>query len=309
MGQLRTPGRRTLDWSRRINLVAISFVAAILVPLALGASPAAAGGTHKHHQPPNGCVNSKYVRGPCSLSLSTSVTSPGSTILVSGTGFQPTSSVTLYFDSNGYSGHQNSGHYRSSHANFNLGSVTTDSSGDFTDQQVTIPLNAPFGQGEIQANGLNRRGGYLVLDADLRILHTKPTKDSTTTAVAESETSTTFGAENTAIFTVTITPGLGETGPSGDSVLIHIGTAQCAAFLTNGVGTCHIGATELPVGGPYAVSATFPGDAKFTGSSLQADRASRSQRAPRPSPSGHLGTSGCHSRPCSSTRRPHPACR
>jgi hypothetical protein len=95
------------------------------------------------------------------------------------------------------------------------------------------------------------------------------TQDSTTTTVSESASTATYGVENASgvKFTVTVAASNGETGPNGDNVTINVGTANCVATLSSGSGTCQIGAIGLPVGSPYAVSATFNADTNFTTSS------------------------------------------
>lgn len=96
---------------------------------------------------------------------------------------------------------------------------------------------------------------------------TTGTTTSTTTTVGESAARAAYGDENAVTFSVTVTPTSGGTGPSDDVVTIDVGSASCPATLTDGYGSCSIGATALDVGGPYAVSATFSGDAVFSGSS------------------------------------------
>src|ERR1039458_7623038 len=84
-------------------------------------------------------------------------------------------------------------------------------------------------------------------------------------SVSESRHFAFYGAENYVTFTVTVTPTHGSDAPNGDPVTIDVGTASCVATLAHGVGTCTIGATDLLVGGPYAVSATFAGDSGYSG--------------------------------------------
>lgn len=87
-------------------------------------------------------------------------------------------------------------------------------------------------------------------------------KDHTTTTIS-APASTSYANETSVTFTVTVAPHYGETGPSGESVTIHVGSTNCVATLTNGTGTCKLAAPVLPVGGPYAMSAIYPGDRNF----------------------------------------------
>jgi len=223
----------------------VAFAVVSVVPAALVAGPAAAIPT----PPPNGCVSPTYVPASCALTLSSSVDPRGSTVVIDGTGFKPYSHVALFLGST------------------YLGSAFTNGVGDFSVSEV-IPYYAPLGSTYIKAVGTNMLGGYLVLYAHLYIVPPRHTKTPTTTQVYESQSSGTYGNENSVAFTVVVTPDYGHFGgPSGDLVTINIGSASCVATLFHGAGNCSIGASDLPIGGPYAVSATFAGDFRFAGSS------------------------------------------
>ncbi len=85
----------------------------------------------------------------------------------------------------------------------------------------------------------------------------------TTASVFKSSSSARFGSENTVMFWVAVLPSKGIFGPSGDTAVVHVGTASCVTTtLILGLGGCTIGANALPVGGRYAVSA----DSSLSGS-------------------------------------------
>jgi hypothetical protein len=96
-------------------------------------------------------------------------------------------------------------------------------------------------------------------------------KDTSTTTVSVSPTTVTYGNESVAVFTVTVVTGNGEMLPAAESVTVHVGSATCVALVTpsghGGTGTCTISNTALPVGGRYAVSATYSGDTDLRSSS------------------------------------------
>ncbi len=92
-------------------------------------------------------------------------------------------------------------------------------------------------------------------------------KDNTVTTVSASPSSAPYASETAVIFRVTVAPHYGETGPSNESVTIKVGSTSCHATLTDGVGSCSITPAVLPVGGPYLVSVTYPGDSNFFSSS------------------------------------------
>jgi hypothetical protein len=89
-------------------------------------------------------------------------------------------------------------------------------------------------------------------------------KDTTTTAVSEAPTTVTYGNEAATLFHVTVTTGNGESVPNGETVSVSAG---CTVTLSSGTGSCTIPDTELPAGGPDAVSATYGGDTNLGGSS------------------------------------------
>jgi hypothetical protein len=91
-------------------------------------------------------------------------------------------------------------------------------------------------------------------------------KDTTTTTVTESKTSVTYGDEQAAVFSVTVTTKHGEAVPNGDTVTVDAGFATCVAPLSAGKGSCEITSTALP-SGSYSVSAVYGGDANLAGSS------------------------------------------
>ena len=87
----------------------------------------------------------KIVRPPPpDISLSKYFVLPGSTEVVTGTFFKASTSVALVLK-----------HWGSA-STISLGTITTDSSGDFTDP-VVIPLNAPTGGAVVDASGTNTK--------------------------------------------------------------------------------------------------------------------------------------------------------
>jgi hypothetical protein len=227
----------------------VAFAVVSVLPAALSAGPAAAIPTTTTTLPPNGCQSLTYVPVSCALTLSSAIDPQGSTVIIGGTGFAPFTHVTLYLGST------------------YLGSAFTNSAGDFIVPEV-IPYSAPLGSTYIEAVGTNKLGGNLVLYAHLVIVPPVHHKTPTTTKVYESQPWASYGNENSVAFTVVVTPDYGPSGgPSGDPVTIKVGFASCVAKLFNGAGNCSIGASALPVGGHYPVSATFFGDFRFAGSS------------------------------------------
>lgn len=104
-------------------------------------------------------------------------------------------------------------------------------------------------------------------DLDASTQATAPTgltvnKDQTVTTISAAPSSS-YAAETSVTFTVTVAPHYGEAGPSGENVTIDVGSTSCVASLTNGTGSCKLAAPVLPVGGPYAMSATYTGDRNF----------------------------------------------
>jgi hypothetical protein len=95
-------------------------------------------------------------------------------------------------------------------------------------------------------------------------------KDTSATAVSASPSSEPYGSEASTTFTVTVVTGNGEATPaSGETVVVHVGSATCTATLTAGSGgasgTCSIANTALALG-PYTTSATYGGDADISAS-------------------------------------------
>ncbi|MGA2969812.1 MAG: InlB B-repeat-containing protein, partial [Acidimicrobiales bacterium] len=87
-------------------------------------------------------------------------------------------------------------------------------------------------------------------------------QDSTTTLVSVAPSSVTYGSEGSAVFTVTVTSGLGEPVPSGEMVAVTVGSTSCQVTLgAASSGTCSISDAALaPNATPYAVSAAYGGD-------------------------------------------------
>jgi hypothetical protein len=84
-------------------------------------------------------------------------------------------------------------------------------------------------------------------------------KDSTMTKISVSPTTVTAGTESSAIFSVSVTTGGGETVPSGETVSVKVGSASCTVTLSSGKGTCSITNSAL-VAGCYSVTASYLGD-------------------------------------------------
>jgi hypothetical protein len=91
-------------------------------------------------------------------------------------------------------------------------------------------------------------------------------KDSTTTKVTVSPNSVTSGAESSAVFSVSVKTGNGETVPNGEIVTVKVGSTSCMVTLSAGAGTCFIANSALGVG-TYSVSATYSGDTNLSNSS------------------------------------------
>ncbi len=90
---------------------------------------------------------------------------------------------------------------------------------------------------------------------------------STTTTVSVAPTSVAFGSEDGATLSATVDPQYSGT-PTG-TVVISTGagvgaTTLCTVYLPSS--TCTTTSQALPVGGPYALTATYSGDPNFTGS-------------------------------------------
>jgi type II secretory pathway pseudopilin PulG len=97
------------------------------------------------------------------------------------------------------------------------------------------------------------------------------TEDTTSVVVSASPTSVTYGNETATLFTVDVNPSNGENLPAVEPVTISVGgIASCTASVQlNTVGSCSISATALPASAtPYAVTATYPGDADLSVSPL-----------------------------------------
>ena len=93
------------------------------------------------------------------------------------------------------------------------------------------------------------------------------TKDTTVTTVSESPTSVNSGSEAQAVFTATVKTHHGEAVPTGETVTVKVGSVTCTVTLNSaGQGSCTIGNSALR-SGTYAVSASYGGDTKLSGSS------------------------------------------
>jgi type II secretory pathway pseudopilin PulG/Zn finger protein HypA/HybF involved in hydrogenase expression len=95
-------------------------------------------------------------------------------------------------------------------------------------------------------------------------------KDASTMTVSESPTSVVYGAEATSVFTVNVNPTYGENLPAVENVTVNVGSASCvAAVAVTTIGTCSIANAALPASGtPYTVTASYPGDADITASTM-----------------------------------------
>ena len=89
-------------------------------------------------------------------------------------------------------------------------------------------------------------------------------KDNTMTSVSVSPSSAPYALETGVTFTVNVTTAHGELLPATENVTVHVGSTSCTAFVApstgGGTGSCQLAVAVLPVGGPYAVSATYLGD-------------------------------------------------
>ena len=96
-------------------------------------------------------------------------------------------------------------------------------------------------------------------------------KDNTTTSVSVSPTQATYGNESASVFTVSVTTAHGESLPTTDTVVVHVGSASCTASVApssgGGTGSCSIGNIDLGASSAaYTVTATYPGDADLNAS-------------------------------------------
>jgi len=150
--------------------------------------------------------------------------------------------------------------------------------GDATLCSITLPgtacssgataLGASGTAHEVTASyaGDGAYSGSTAPDAGLTV-----TPDTTSASVTATPDTVTVGFEDSAVLAATVTTTEGEALPSSESVTIGAGTTSCVAVLApsagGGHGTCRIGASSLDVSGtPYAVSASYPGDADLSGS-------------------------------------------
>ena len=61
-------------------------------------------------------------------------------------------------------------------------------------------------------------------------------------------------------------PGQPVRASDGETVTVNVGSASCIVTLNaTGFGSCSIGNTDLAVGGPYSVSASYAGDSNLQG--------------------------------------------
>jgi hypothetical protein len=91
--------------------------------------------------------------------------------------------------------------------------------------------------------------------------------EPTTTTVSLTHATLIYGAESLETFSVHVAAVDGATVPDGETVLVAAGSATCTVTLTAGAGSCSLGVTDLPSGGPNAVTATYSGDGNLSGSS------------------------------------------
>ncbi len=123
------------------------------------------------------------------------------------------------------------------------------------------PLSATGGPYAITAtySGDTNYAGSVSSPQDLAV-----TKASTTNVLDLSSSSVTFGDESTLLVTATVSPEFAGS-PSGTITVTAGGNPLCNIVLP--ATTCSPSENAVPASGsPYAVSASYPGDANFTGS-------------------------------------------
>ena len=93
-------------------------------------------------------------------------------------------------------------------------------------------------------------------------------QDTTTTTITATTDSATYGDESAVVFSVqvTTTNPASQSELNGETVTVNVGSASCIVTLdATGFGSCSIGNTDLAVGGPYSVSASYAGDSNLQG--------------------------------------------
>ena len=140
-------------------------------------------------------------------------------------------------------------------------SATTDANGDascsvvFTQDPGSYTVSADFAGGT----------DYVVSSASASFA---ASADTTTTFVSVAPPTVTYGAEQAATFTATVTTGNGEAVPAGELVTVDVGSASCVVTLGSASNGCQIAKSALPASASsYAVSAAYAGDADLLGSS------------------------------------------
>jgi hypothetical protein len=91
---------------------------------------------------------------------------------------------------------------------------------------------------------------------------------ATTTGLALSASTVTYGAETTEVFSATVTSSAGT--PTGTVTVGSSAGTLCQITLANGSGTCHLTAVELAAGTVSSVVATYGASGNFAGSSSPA---------------------------------------
>jgi len=121
----------------------------------------------------------------------------------------------------------------------------------------TCTLRAHVTVGMVYAAGEGADNSFLVKQA------------TTQTTIKSTVTSLNFGAEQSATFTVTVTPQFAGTTPSGTVRLLQGGNLVCSLSLFNGSAACSPSPTALSAGSVPLV-ARYGGDPNFTASSSTA---------------------------------------
>lgn len=119
-------------------------------------------------------------------------------------------------------------------------------------------------------------GGYYTDSAKQRQAFTANTVEATTTGITVSKPAVTFGDEQSATLSVSVS-GQATPAPGSVTVASAAGTV-CVITLIDGAGTCTVPATRLPVG-TAALTASYPGS-DFLAASVSAPVALRVKAAP-----------------------------
>ena len=121
-------------------------------------------------------------------------------------------------------------------------------------------------------------------------------KDGTTTTVSELPTTVAFGNESSVTFTAHVSSTHGETVPNGEVITVSVNSGATTCTVTLPATTCTIGNSALPGGGPYPVTASYPGDGNLLSSTgtaptgLTVNATPPSASAPGVSGTVHFGT-------------------